>query len=99
MIVNSRKYKNRKKLRVVSDRPRLSVFRSNKFIYAQVIDDKQGRTVAMAKGVKPDEVGAKVASASIAAGVKRVVFDRGNSRYLGKVRSLAEAARSGGLEF
>lgn len=99
MIQNNRTIKNRKKLRAVADRPRLSVFRSNQFIYAQVIDDKQGRTVAMAKGKLPKEVGANVAAASVAAGVKRVVFDRGSYRYLGRVRMLAEAARSGGLEF
>jgi large subunit ribosomal protein L18 len=95
-------------------RPRLSVFRSGKHIYAQVIDDAQGRTLAAAssldKGLKPElktgadrsaaaSVGRLVAERAIAAGVSAVVFDRGAYLYHGRVKALADAAREGGLAF
>ena len=95
-------------------RPRLSVFRSGKNIYAQVIDDVQGRTLAAAssieKAVKPDlktgadraaaaAVGKLVAERAVAAGVTKVVFDRGAYLYHGRVKALADAAREGGLAF
>ena len=95
-------------------RPRLSVFRSGKHIYAQVIDDKQGRTVACASSMeKPMREGLKtgadkdaatavgklVAERALAAGVTEVVFDRGPYIYHGRVKALAEAAREGGLSF
>jgi large subunit ribosomal protein L18 len=79
--------------------PRLSVFRSNKFVYAQVIDDAKGKTVAGARGKLAAEVGAKIAKAAMAAGVSQVVFDRGAYNYHGRVKALAEAAREGGLKF
>jgi large subunit ribosomal protein L18 len=95
-------------------RPRLSVFRSGKNIYAQVIDDQQGRTLAAAstldKAIKEQlktgadkaaatAVGKLVAERALAAGVKAVVFDRGSYLYHGRVQALAEAAREGGLDF
>jgi large subunit ribosomal protein L18 len=95
-------------------RVRLSVFRSSKHIYAQVIDDAAGRTVAAAssldKSLKTDlrtgadkdaasAVGKLVAERALAAGVKEVVFDRGAYLYHGRVKALAEAAREGGLAF
>ena len=93
-------------------RPRLAVFRSNKNIYAQVIDDMSGRTVAAAssletglrdnEGTKSDgasSVGRLLAERAKAAGVAQVVFDRAGYRYHGRVRSLAEAAREAGLDF
>ena len=95
-------------------RPRLSVFRSGKHIYAQVIDDSAGRTVAAAcsldKSLKEDlrsgadkaaaaAVGKLVAERALAAGVSAVVFDRGMYLYHGRVKALAEAAREGGLAF
>ena len=95
-------------------RPRLSVFRSGKHIYAQVIDDGQGRTLAAAssldKGLKTDlktgadkgaaaAVGKLVAERAVAAGVTKVVFDRGAYLYHGRVKALADAAREGGLAF
>ena len=98
--------------RQASDRPRLSVFRSGKHIYAQVIDDKQAVTVASAstaekeagvnKGYNVDgasSVGKKIAERALAKGVKQVMFDRGGYIYHGRVKALAEAAREGGLEF
>lgn len=95
-------------------RPRLSVFRSGRHIYAQVIDDAAGRTVASASTLEKDlrgslktgadkdaatTVGKLVAERAIAAGVSAVVFDRGPFLYHGRVKALAEAAREGGLAF
>ena len=91
-------------------RPRLSVFRSNRGIYAQLIDDDQGRTLAaagsheadlrgLAKGPAAAEVGRLLAERGVQAGVSAVVFDRGGYKYHGRVRGLAEAAREGGLRF
>ena len=102
----------RKKVSGTAARPRLAVFRSNKHIYAQVIDDVAGRTLAAAStedetlkggtGGNVDaatKVGALVAERAKAAGVEKVVFDRGGFRYHGRVAALADAARAGGLEF
>lgn len=92
-------------------RPRLSVFRSGRHIYAQVIDDAKGHTLAAAssrdkdfgrKGSDKDAataVGKLVAERAAAAGVKKVVFDRGAYLYHGRVKALADGAREGGLEF
>ena len=95
-------------------RPRLSVFRSGKHIYAQVIDDVQGRTLAAASSIEKAlkgelktgadkdaaaAVGKLVAERAVAAGVTQVVFDRGAYLYHGRVKALAEAAREGGLAF
>jgi large subunit ribosomal protein L18 len=90
-------------------KPRLSVHRTGKHIYAQIIDDKAGHTVAAAStlGVKVSganidaatQVGKDIAAAATAAGVTRVVFDRGGFLFHGRVKALAEAARAGGLEF
>ncbi len=95
-------------------RARLSVFRSGRHIYAQVIDDRKGVTLAAASSLDPDlrkklkngagkdaaaEVGRLVASRAVAAGVDRVVFDRGGYIYHGRVKALADAAREGGLSF
>lgn len=92
-----------------SDRPRLAVFRSGEHIYAQVIDDQKGRTLASAndldvkdkvtKTEKAKLVGEHIAVAAKAAKVKKVVFDRGGFLYHGRVKALAEAAREKGLEF
>ena len=95
-------------------RPRLSIFRSGKHIYAQVIDDMQGRTLAAASSIEKElrdslktgadkeaavVVGKRVAERAIAAGVTAVVFDRGPYLYHGRVKALADAAREGGLSF
>ena len=97
------------------ERPRLNVFRSGQHIYAQVIDDNAGHTLASASTIdtelrkdlnddlsKIDEaraVGKAVAQRAVAAGVKQVVFDRGGYKYHGRVKALADGAREGGLEF
>ncbi len=80
-------------------RMRLSVFRSNKFIYAQVIDDAKGHTLAAAKGKNAKEVGEKVAELALKKKVKKISYDRGNYRYHGNIKILADAAREKGLEF
>lgn len=100
----------RGKVRGTADRPRLSVFRSNRAIWAQVIDDAAGRTLASAGSVnltekglsKTDQaakVGELVAQRAKAAGIDRVVFDRGPYLYHGRVKALADGAREGGLDF
>jgi large subunit ribosomal protein L18 len=107
-----RKRHSRIRLRIVgsADRPRLSIFRSAKFIYAQVIDDGSGRTLASASSREASlaggtgkvgaarSVGLAIAQRAKAAGVVAVVLDRGGYRYHGRVRSLAEGAREGGLD-
>jgi len=80
-------------------RARLSVFRSNRYIYAQVIDDKKAVTLTAARGKSPLKVGEEIAKKALAKKVKDVVFDRGRYRYHGRVKALAEAARKGGLNF
>ena len=100
--------------RAANNRPRLSVFRSSKHIYAQVIDDGAGRTLAAASSLDGDlranlksgadvaaanAVGKLIAARAKAAGIERVVFDRGAYLFHGRVKALADAAREGGLDF
>ncbi len=103
---NKRAIRVRKKLRAKSGRVRLSVFLSNKHIYAQLIDDSKGTTVVSVsdRDVKAGksaeiarEIGTKLAEAAETAGIKDVVLDRGERRYHGRIKVLAEAAREGGL--
>ena len=104
-----RKLRIRKKVQGTSQRPRLCVFRSAKHIYAQVVDDTQGTTIAHASSVaesadgnKVDaakSVGSAVAKVCIDKGVEQVVFDRGGYRYHGRVKAFADGARAGGLDF
>jgi len=99
----------RTKIKASQDRPRLCVFRSNKFIYAQIIDDEKGQTLVgfsekelNEKGVKTErakKLGEKLAKAAIAKKIKTVVFDRGSYAYHGRVKAVAEGAREGGLIF
>jgi large subunit ribosomal protein L18 len=112
-LFEKRRRRNRTALRARSaGRPRLSVHRSGKHIYAQVIDDAQGKTIASASTLEKDvrgtsganidaatQVGKRVAEAAKQAGVTRVVFDRGGFLFHGRVKALAEAAREAGLEF
>ena len=96
-----RKLRVRSKIFGTAKRPRLSVFRSNKSLYAQVIDDEKGITLASAKGIKTtgEKIGGELAKKAIAKKIKKVVFDRNGFRFHGRVKSLAEGARKGGLEF
>ena len=108
-VVRHRRVRN--KVHGTPERPRLCVFRSLKGIYAQVIDDSQGHTLAYAssqeivsgeatpKTAASEAVGKLVAERAIAAGVNTVVFDRGGYRFHGRVKALADAAREGGLVF
>ena len=98
----------RKKVTGTPDRPRLAVYRSNKHIYAQVIDDVAGRTLAAsstttasdgARKEQAKKVGLDIAGKAKSAGVTQVTFDRGGFRYHGRVQAVAEGAREGGLEF
>ena len=99
----------RSKIQGTTERPRLTVFRSNKQIYAQVIDDLTGKTLASASSLKLSEkapkkeiaakVGELVAKAAQEAGVTTVVFDRNGYLYHGRIKELADAARNGGLKF
>lgn len=101
----------RKRITGSENRPRLSVYRSNKGIYAQVINDETGKTIVSASSLAKDfnangnkseqsaAVGKLVAEKAIAAGVKEVVFDRNGYLYHGRVKSLADGAREGGLVF
>lgn len=105
-----RHFRVRKKVHGTADRPRLSVFRSNRYIYAQVIDDEAGRTLASASSQEPTlrertltvdtatEVGKLVAERAKAAGIGTVVFDRGGFKYHGRVKAVADAAREEGLK-
>jgi len=112
-LFEKRRRRNRTALRArAGTRPRLSVHRSGKHIYAQVIDDENGKTVASASTLEKDararsganvdaatEVGKRVAEAAKKAGVTKVVFDRGGFLFHGRVKALADAAREAGLEF
>ncbi|HCR52159.1 TPA: 50S ribosomal protein L18 [Candidatus Kaiserbacteria bacterium] len=97
----------RARIKGTEARPRLAVFRSNRFVSAQLIDDAKGTTLVNAHGrefkgpqsVQAASVGAAIAKRAKAAGITAVVFDRGGYRYGGQVKALAEAAREGGLTF
>lgn len=104
----------RRRLRAVTDRPRLSVYRSHKHISAQLIDDMQGQTLVSASSYEKDLtgelqgkskaecaalVGKTIAERAKAAGVETICFDRGHYLYHGRVKALADAAREGGLKF
>ena len=102
--------KIRSKVSGTPDRPRLAVFRSSKYIYAQIIDDTTGKTLASVtdasskkdKVTKVDSaktVGLEIAKIAGDKKIKKVVFDRGGSKYHGRIKTLAEGAREGGLEF
>jgi large subunit ribosomal protein L18 len=109
-----RRFRVRRSIRGTTERPRLTVFRTHKHIYAQVVDDSTGRTLASASSMDKairdglgfggnkqaaEAIGKAVAERAKAAGVSQVCFDRGAFRYHGRVAVLAEAARAAGLQF
>lgn len=109
-----KRHRVRNRVRGTAERPRLSVFRSSLHIYAQIIDDATGQTLAAASSVSKDlkgsvgyggnvkaasAVGAKLAEVAKAKGVTKVCFDRGHYNYHGRVKALAEAVRAGGIQF
>jgi large subunit ribosomal protein L18 len=115
VLFERRKRRIRSRLKQAADgRPRLSVFRSNQHIYAQVIDDRAGRTLAAASTLEAEvraeaaelrgaamagKIGQLIAERAKAAGVEKVIFDRGGYRYHGRIKALADAAREAGLSF
>lgn len=110
MKKQKRQKRVRSKITGTKDKPRLSVFRSNKYIYAQLIDDEQGKTILgfsekqLGKGEKRKtekarELGKTLAKTAIEKHIKQVVFDRGSYAYHGRVKALAKGAREGGLQF
>lgn len=106
-----RKLRVRAKTKGTSQKPRLSVYRSNRFIYAQIIDDEKGKTIIgvseknlslkekKTKVDKSKELGLLIAKKALDKKVKEVVFDRGSYKYHGRVKQVAEGAREGGLKF
>jgi large subunit ribosomal protein L18 len=109
-----RKYGIRKSIFGSVERPRLSVFRSDKHIYAQIINDFEGKTLVAASSISAEvrgdlknggnieaakRVGKAIAAKATAAGITAVAFDRGGNRYHGRIKALADAAREGGLQF
>lgn len=109
MKIKTRKQRVRKKLRVTSSRPRLTVFVSNKHIYTQIIDDAKGHTLVATRDADvkdknkivavAQKVGEELATRAVKLGIKQVVFDRGGRKYHGRIKALADSARAGGLEF
>ncbi len=114
--IEYRRFRIKKRIRKIvhgtPDRPRMTVFRSSKAIYVQLIDDQAGKTIvaasSMEKGIKEQKgtkteiakiVGKSIAEKAIQAGINQVVFDRNGYLYHGRVKSLAESAREGGLKF
>jgi large subunit ribosomal protein L18 len=110
----ARRLKRRRRVRAkihgTAERPRISVFRSNRGVFAQLIDDESGRTIASVSWTEPElrglkrmeqgkRVGELIAERAKAAGIERAVFDRGGYQFHGRVRALAEGAREGGLSF
>lgn len=108
---NARKLRVRAKIKGTLEKPRLSVYRSNKYIYAQIIDDIKGKTIVgvsqknlslkdKSKRVeKSKELGVLIAKKALVKKIKEVVFDRGSYKYHGRVKAVAEGAREGGLKF
>ena len=103
-----RQKRTRSKLSGTADCPRLSIFRSNKYIYAQLIDDKKGLVLASASSLKlsvknnleaAGQVGESIAKQALENKINKVIFDRGSYRYHGQVKAVAEGARSAGLNF
>ena len=105
-----KRYRVRKKIVGTAERPRLTVFRSSKHIYAQMIDDLGGQTLcaatSLAKGAASGgnvkaavEVGKRLAEAAKAAGIQKAAFDRGHYKYHGRLKALADAVRAGGIQF
>ena len=114
MTAPARRLKRRRRVRAkvhgTAERPRISVFRSNRGIFAQLIDDDQGRTIAAVNWTEPElrglapmdqakRAGAVLAERAASAGVESAVFDRGGYQYHGRVQALADGAREGGLAF
>ena len=99
MKIERRHKKIRSTLSGTSERPRLSVFKSHKYLYAQLIDDIKGHTLAQANSDDAKKVGVDIAKKAKALKIEKVVFDRGGYLYTGKIKAIADSAREGGLNF
>ncbi len=99
MKIARRHKKIRSILSGTGERPRLSVFKSHKFLYAQIIDDTKGHTLAQANSDDAKTVGIEIAKKAKALKIDKVVFDRGGYLYTGKIKVIADSAREGGLNF
>ena len=106
MEIKAKRYAQRKrrvraKINGTEGRPRLSVFKSNQYVYAQIINDDEGKTLASAKGPKTEgaKVGEEIAKKAVAKKIKKVIFDRNGFMYHGRIKAIADGARKGGLEF
>ena len=111
MLLIRRKKRVRKKISGTADRPRLSVFRGQKHVFVQIIDDQAGKTLASCSSFEKElrtsratveyakKIGLKLAERCKAQNINKVVFDRNGSRYHGRIKAVAEGAREGGLEF
>lgn len=95
----NRRRRIRAKVSGTGIKPRLSVFKSNKFVYVQAIDDEKSVTLASSRGKKAEEVGAKLGQQLVKAKIKKAVFDRGGYRYHGAIKNLADSIRAEGVEF
>jgi len=103
MFRKARRRRIRAKIKGTSSRPRLCVFKSNKYLYAQLIDDKTGRTLVSSFGKSNIEnaykIGGEIAEKALVKNIKSIVFDRSGYKYHGQVKAVSEAARKGGLQF
>lgn len=100
MIRRTHKHKRiRAKIFGTAERPRLSVFRSNKYVFLQIIDDRKGKTIFGLRSSSPKEAGKKIAALAKEKNIKTVVFDRGGYLYKGRIKEVADGAREGGLKF
>lgn len=97
--INRRHKKIRSTLSGTAERPRLSVFKSHKYMYAQLIDDTKGHTLAQANSDDAKKVGTEIAKKAKDLKIEKVVFDRGGYLYTGKIKLIADGAREGGLNF
>ncbi|MCD6442208.1 50S ribosomal protein L18 [bacterium] len=103
MLRKARRRRIRAKIKGTSNRPRLCVFRSNKYLYAQLIDDKASRILAFSSGKSnlkdAYKIGEEMAKKALAQNIKSIVFDRSGYKYHGQVKAVSEGARKGGLQF
>lgn len=97
-IRERRKKRIRAKIRGAAGKPRLSIFKSNRYLYAQLINDENGRTLASASGKKADEVGKAIAKEASEAGITDAIFDKGRYKYHGQIKTICETARANGLK-
>jgi large subunit ribosomal protein L18 len=100
MIQRTQRHKRiRAKIFGTAERPRLYVFRSNKYVFLQIIDDEKGKTILGLRSLVPKDAGKKIAILAKEKNIKRIVFDRGGYLYKGRIKEVADGAREGGFQF